>query len=64
MHVQANDRKAIFVGPEAYMEAGGTIVRDLFTEDRGGYYSHNEADEMTTARVLLQPPLLAVRPMT
>ncbi len=38
MHVQANDRKAVFVGPEAYAQAGGTIVRDLFTEDRGGYY--------------------------
>ncbi len=38
MHVQANDRKAVFVGSEAYTEAGGTIVRDLFTEDRGGYY--------------------------
>ncbi|NSZ50783.1 ParB/RepB/Spo0J family partition protein [Agrobacterium vitis] len=38
MHVQANDRKAVFVGPEAFTEAGGTIVRDLFTEDRGGYY--------------------------
>lgn len=38
MHVQANDRKAVFVGPEAYTDAGGTIVRDLFTEDRGGYY--------------------------
>lgn len=37
-HVQANDRKAIFVGPEAYTEAGGYIVRDLFSEDRGGYY--------------------------
>lgn len=37
-HVQANDRKAVFVGPEAYTEAGGTIIRDLFTEDRGGYY--------------------------
>lgn len=37
-HVQANDRKAIFVGAEAYTEAGGTIIRDLFTEDRGGYY--------------------------
>lgn len=37
-HVQANDRKAVFVGPQAYTEAGGTIVRDLFTEDRGGYY--------------------------
>ncbi len=39
MHVQANDRLAVFVGPEAYTEAGGTIVRDLFTEDRGGYYN-------------------------
>ncbi|UXS53081.1 ParB N-terminal domain-containing protein [Agrobacterium tumefaciens] len=37
-HVQADDRKAIFIGPEAYTEAGGYIVRDLFTEDRGGYY--------------------------
>lgn len=38
-HVQANDRKAILVGAEAYTEAGGTIIRDLFTEDRGGYYA-------------------------
>jgi ParB family chromosome partitioning protein len=29
---------AIFVGAEAYTEAGGTILRDLFTEDRGGYF--------------------------
>ncbi len=39
-HVQANDRKAIFVGAEAYIEAGGTILRDLFTEDRGGYFEN------------------------
>ncbi|MFQ6163491.1 ParB/RepB/Spo0J family partition protein [Sinorhizobium meliloti] len=37
-HVQANDRKAIFIGAEAYIDAGGTILRDLFTEDRGGYF--------------------------
>ncbi|WP_454918454.1 ParB/RepB/Spo0J family partition protein [Xanthobacter sediminis] len=37
-HVQANDRKAIFVGPDAYTEAGGVIIRDLFTEDRGGFF--------------------------
>jgi len=37
-HVAATDRRAIFVGAEAYTEAGGTILRDLFTEDRGGYY--------------------------
>ncbi|AYM83956.1 hypothetical protein At12D1_40740 [Agrobacterium tumefaciens] len=40
MHVQANDRKAVFIGPQAYTEAGGYIVRDLFTEDRGGYYDN------------------------
>lgn len=37
-HVAATDRRAIFAGGEAYTEAGGTILRDLFTEDRGGYY--------------------------
>jgi ParB family chromosome partitioning protein len=36
-HVAATDRRARFVGLEAYIEAGGTILRDLFTEDRGGY---------------------------
>lgn len=35
--VPAEDRRAIFVGLEAYAEAGGTILRDLFTEDRGGW---------------------------
>jgi ParB family chromosome partitioning protein len=37
-HVAATDRRAVFVGAEAYTEAGGTILRDLFTEDRGGYF--------------------------
>ncbi|WP_234050608.1 MULTISPECIES: ParB/RepB/Spo0J family partition protein [unclassified Xanthobacter] len=38
MNVAATDRQAIFVGADAYAEAGGTIIRDLFTEDRGGYF--------------------------
>jgi ParB family transcriptional regulator, chromosome partitioning protein len=38
MHIAATDRRVIFVGPEAYTEAGGIILRDLFTEDRGGFY--------------------------
>jgi ParB family chromosome partitioning protein len=37
-HVAATDRRAIFLGAEAYTEAGGVIIRDLFTEDRGGFY--------------------------
>ncbi|MDX5394000.1 MAG: ParB/Srx family N-terminal domain-containing protein, partial [Caulobacteraceae bacterium] len=34
--VPASDRRAIFVG-EAYAEAGGRTLRDLFTEDGGGW---------------------------
>ena len=37
-NVAATDRRAIFVGADAYTEVGGTILRDLFTEDRGGYF--------------------------
>jgi ParB family chromosome partitioning protein len=37
-HVAATDRRAIFVGAEKYTEVGGTILCDLFTEDRGGYF--------------------------
>ena len=36
--VAATDRRAIFVGAEAYNESGGVIGRDLFTEDRGGWF--------------------------
>jgi len=36
--VAATDRRAIFVGAEAYADAGGVIGRDLFTEDRGGWF--------------------------
>jgi ParB family chromosome partitioning protein len=37
-NVAATDRRAVFVGAERYTEVGGTILRDLFTEDRGGYF--------------------------
>jgi ParB family transcriptional regulator, chromosome partitioning protein len=33
----ANDRRAVFVGVEAYEAAGGAIIRDLFDDDRGGW---------------------------
>ena len=35
--VAADDRRAVFVGLDAYLEAGGAILRDLFTEDHGGW---------------------------
>lgn len=37
-NVPADDRRAVFIGAEAYEEAGGVIIRDLFTEDDGGYF--------------------------
>ncbi|BBC03240.1 MULTISPECIES: ParB/RepB/Spo0J family partition protein [Bradyrhizobium] len=51
-HVAATDRRARFVGLEAYAEAGGTILRDLFTEDRGGYLEDVALlDLLVTARL-------------
>ncbi|KRB49672.1 ParB/RepB/Spo0J family partition protein [Phenylobacterium sp. Root700] len=35
--VAADDRRAVFVGLDAYLEAGGAILRDLFSEDGGGW---------------------------
>jgi ParB family chromosome partitioning protein len=37
-NIPAHDRRAVFVGAEAYEQAGGVIIRDLFTEDRGGFF--------------------------
>lgn len=51
-HVAATDRRARFVGLEAYIGAGGTILRDLFTEDRGGYLEDVALlDLLVTARL-------------
>lgn len=36
--VPARDRRAVFVGADAYTNAGGAITRDLFTEDGGGWF--------------------------
>lgn len=37
-NVPARDRRAVFVGADAYIEAGGNILRDLFTDDGGGFF--------------------------
>ena len=36
--VRASDRRAVFVGIAAYEAAGGTILRDLFQSDDGGWF--------------------------
>src|SRR3546814_2293325 len=35
--VRASDKRAQFVGLDAYTEAGGVILRDLFQGDDGGW---------------------------
>ncbi|HRN87361.1 MAG TPA: ParB/RepB/Spo0J family partition protein [Hyphomicrobium sp.] len=35
--VRVSDKRALFVGATAYEEAGGTILRDLFESDDGGW---------------------------
>lgn len=37
-HICANDRRAVFVGVDAYRQASGTVLIDLFSEDGGGYF--------------------------
>ena len=35
--VRASDKRAQFIGIDAYVEAGGTVLRDLFQSDDGGW---------------------------
>ena len=35
--VRASDKRAQFIGVDAYVEAGGTVLRDLFQGDDGGW---------------------------
>lgn len=35
--VRASDRRARFIGLDAYEQAGGTVMRDLFAHDDGGW---------------------------
>ena len=37
--VRSDDRRAVFVGAKAYEEAGGSIIRDLFDADGGGFFA-------------------------
>ncbi len=36
--VRASDKRAQFIGHDAYVDAGGTILRDLFQGDDGGWF--------------------------
>ena len=51
-NVPADDRRAVFVGADAYVEAGGNIIRDLFSEDRGGFFEDTGLLDMLAAEKL------------
>jgi ParB family transcriptional regulator, chromosome partitioning protein len=51
-NVPATDRRAVFVGTDAYVEAGGNIIRDLFSEDRGGFFEDVGLLDMLAAEKL------------
>ncbi len=50
--VKATDKRALFVGLDAYAEAGGTILRDLFEQDHGGWLQDAGLLEMLVAEKL------------
>ncbi|HEV2597741.1 ParB/RepB/Spo0J family partition protein [Sphingopyxis sp.] len=51
-NVPATDRRAVFVGADAYVEAGGSVIRDLFSEDRGGFFEDAGLLDMLTIEKL------------
>jgi len=50
--VRASDKRARFIGVEAYLEAGGTIMRDLFQGDDGGWLQDVALVDMMVAERL------------
>ena len=50
--VRASDRRAQFVGVEAYVEAGGEVLNDLFQSDDGGWLQDAGLLDMLAAEKL------------
>jgi ParB family chromosome partitioning protein len=58
--VRASDRRAVFVGLAAYEAAGGTVLRDLFHEDCGGWLDDVALlDSLVTLRLNAQAEAIA-----
>ena len=49
--VTADDRRVGFIGVPAYLAAGGEVVRDLFTEDAGGYLDVALVDRLAAEKL-------------
>lgn len=52
LSIEANDPRARFVGIEAYRQAGGTIMEDLFKDDSGPWLEDPELlDKLASAKI-------------
>lgn len=52
--VEGSDRRAKFIGADAYEAAGGTIVRDLFRPDDEGYFTDSRLLDRLVAEKLAE----------
>ena len=50
--VRASDKRVLFIGLDPYLEAGGTIMRDLFQGDDGGWLQDAALVDMLVAERL------------
>lgn len=58
--VRASHKRAEFIGVDAYVEAGGTMLRDLFQTDDGGWLQDVAlVDEMVAARLKAESEAIA-----
>lgn len=58
--IRASDRRARFVGVEAYEQAGGGVLRDLFEHDDGGYLQDAALlDRLVTDKLKLEAEKIA-----
>ncbi len=53
--VRADDRRAVYVGADAYEAAGGVILRDLFEQDSGGLRVFWSTDPLTSCDCPIWP---------
>ena len=59
--VRASDRRAVFVGVEAYEAAGGTMLHDLFRGDDGGWLEDPALlDRLVTEKLQAEAETIAV----
>jgi ParB family chromosome partitioning protein len=58
--VRASDRRAQFVGLDAYEQAGGVVLRDLFQHDDGGWLQDVPLlDRMVTEKLRIEAEAIA-----